>query len=162
MTMPGDGFGDNKFLWGAALTSAVSSGQVPQSRLDDMVTRILSAWYFVGQDIGYPTLQGWSSWNGGKGGPNVQADHKNVVRAIARDGIVLLKNANNTLPLKKPASLAIIGSDAIVNPQGANACTDRDCDTGTLAMGWGSGTAEFPVSLFALYLERLLMCNSIS
>jgi len=40
--------------------------------------------------------------------------------------------------------LAIIGQDAIVNPSGANACTDRNCDTGTLAMGWGSGTADFP------------------
>ncbi|KAL9619242.1 MAG: hypothetical protein Q9160_006094 [Pyrenula sp. 1 TL-2023] len=53
-------------------------------------------------------------------------------------------NAGNALPLKKPASLAIIGQDAIVNPSGANSCTDRGCDTGTLAMGWGSGTAEFP------------------
>ncbi|TVY80912.1 putative beta-glucosidase L, partial [Lachnellula suecica] len=144
MTMPGDNFGDNVFLWGTALTSALSSGQVAQSRLDDMVTRILAAWYFVGQDSNYPTVTGWSSWNGGKGGPNVQGDHKNVARAIARDGIVLLKNDNNTLPLKKPASLAIIGQDAIVNPAGANACVDRGCDTGTLAMGWGSGTAEFP------------------
>jgi beta-glucosidase len=56
----------------------------------------------------------------------------------------LLKNTNNALPLKKPASLALIGQDAIVNPAGANACTDRDCDTGTLAMGWGSGTCQFP------------------
>jgi beta-glucosidase len=146
MTQPGDGFGDNKFLWGSALTSAVSSGQVPQSRLDDMVTRILAGWYFVGQDSNYPSVTGWTSWNGGKGGPNVQGDHKNVARAIARDSIVLLKNDNNALPLKKPASLAIIGQDAIVNPKGANACVDRQCDNGTLAMGWGSGTAEFPVS----------------
>ena len=86
----------------------------------------------------------FDSWTGGAGAPNVQGDHKNVVRSIARDGIVLLKNSNNTLPLKKPASLAIIGQDAIVNPAGANACKDRGCNTGTLAMGWGSGTAEFP------------------
>jgi beta-glucosidase len=111
-----------------------NSNQVPQSRLDDMVTRILAAWYFVGQDTGYPTVQGWTSWNGGKGGPDVQSDHKKVARAIARDGIVLLKNDNNTLPLVKPASLAIIGQDAIVNPKGANSCTDRNCDNGTLAM----------------------------
>lgn len=75
----------------------------------------------------------------------MQGTHKTVARAIARDGIVLLKNTNNALPLNKPASLALIGQDAIVNPSGANACTDRDCDTGTLAMGWGSGTAQFPV-----------------
>ncbi|KAH8649701.1 beta-D-glucoside glucohydrolase [Tricladium varicosporioides] len=144
MTMPGDNFSGGNILWGPQLTSAIESGEIPQSRLDDMVLRILAGWYLVGQDSSYPSVTGWTSWNGGKGGPNVQSDHKTVARAIARDGIVLLKNEKGALPLKKPASLAIIGSDAIVNPKGANACVDRACDNGTLAMGWGSGTAEFP------------------
>ncbi|KAL9056070.1 MAG: hypothetical protein Q9162_003132 [Coniocarpon cinnabarinum] len=82
--------------------------------------------------------------NGGSGGPDVQAGHSTVARSIAGDGIVLLKNANGVLPLKKPQSLAIVGQDAINNPAGPNACTDRGCDTGTLAMGWGSGTCQFP------------------
>lgn len=124
----------------------VPRGQVPQSRLDDMARRILAAWYFVGQDSGYPSTT-FSSWNGGGGGPDVQGTHKTVARQVARDGIVLLKNVDNALPLNKPASLAVIGSDAIVNPSGANACTDRGCNTGTLAMGWGSGTAQFPVQI---------------
>ncbi|KAL5316134.1 hypothetical protein ACEPPN_017012 [Leptodophora sp. 'Broadleaf-Isolate-01'] len=144
MSMPGDNFGDNKFLWGTALTNALSSNQVPISRLDDMVTRILAAWYLVGQDTNYPKVTGWTSWNGGKGGPNVQGDHKTLARKIARDGIVLLKNTDGALPLKKPASLAVVGYDSIVNPQGANVCVDRGCNNGTLAMGWGSGTADFP------------------
>lgn len=134
----------SKIVWGQNLLNAVTAGTVPQSRLDDMAKRILAAWYFVGQDSSYPTVTGWTSWNGGIGGPNVQGTHATVARAIARDGIVLLKNSNSSLPLKKPASLAIIGQDAIVNPAGANSCTDRGCDTGTLAMGWGSGTADFP------------------
>lgn len=103
-----------------------------------MATRILASWYLVGQDApGYPPVL-WSSWTGGTGGPNVQGNHNIVARAIARDGIVLLKNTNNALPLKKPASLAIIGQDSIDNPAGINSCVDRGCDTGTLAMGWGS------------------------
>ena len=135
MSMPGDDYGNGSpFLWGTNLQNAISSGSVPQSRLDDMCKRILAAWYFVGQDSGYPTVSGWSSWNGGGGGPNVQSTHSTVARAIARDGIVLLKNTNNALPLRKPASLAIIGQDSIANPSGPNACTDRGCDTGTLAM----------------------------
>ncbi|KAL9108088.1 MAG: hypothetical protein Q9227_007063 [Pyrenula ochraceoflavens] len=142
MTMPGTDFSGGSVYWGPNLASLVSSGQVPQSRLDNMVTRILAAWYFLGQDAGYPAVS-FNSWNG-QSGPDVQGNHKTVARAIARDGIVLLKNTNNALPLKKPASLAIIGQDAIVNPSGPNACTDRGCDTGTLAMGWGSGTAQFP------------------
>jgi beta-glucosidase len=64
----------------------------------------------------------------------MQGNHKTVARAIARDGLILLKNDDNALPLKKPASLAVVGYDAILNPQGANGCVDRKCNNGTLAM----------------------------
>ncbi|KAK2801010.1 hypothetical protein FQN51_005574 [Onygenales sp. PD_10] len=141
MAMPGDGMGDGQFYWGQNLVSAVNSGTVPQERLDDMVTRVLAAWYYLGQDSGYPDV-GFNSWE--SSGKDVQGDHATVARAIARDGIVLLKNVDNALPLKQPASLAIIGSDAFPNPDGPNACEDRGCNTGTLAVGWGSGTAQFP------------------
>lgn len=42
--------------WGANLLDAVRNGTLPQERLDDMVTRIMSAYYFVGQDRGYPEV----------------------------------------------------------------------------------------------------------
>ncbi|KAL5408245.1 hypothetical protein PMIN04_011485 [Paraphaeosphaeria minitans] len=143
MTMPGSDFNNPKgnILWGAALQSAVSSGQVQQSRVDDMVKRILAAWYLVGQDKGYPTAT-FNSWK--IGNYNVGGNHKDNVRKMARDGIVLLKNIGNVLPLKKPKSIAVIGSDSIVAPKGANACVDRGCNDGTLAVGWGSGAIEFP------------------
>ncbi|KAF2735980.1 beta-glucosidase 1 precursor [Polyplosphaeria fusca] len=144
MTMPGSNFdtgGRTGVLWGSALQSAVQSGQVQQSRLDDMVRRILAAWYLVGQDQGYPTAS-FNSWR--IGSSNVGGNHKTNVRAMARDGIVLLKNTDKVLPLKKPKSIAVIGSDSVVAPKGANGCADRGCNDGTLAMGWGSGTAEFP------------------
>lgn len=135
MTMPGSDYNGGTILWGPQLTSVVKSGQVSESRLDDMVTRILAAWYLVGQDSGYPSI-------------NIQADvqgsHKTNVRAVARDGIVLLKNTGSILPLSKPSKIALVGSAAVVNPAGANACTDRACNTGSLGMGWGSGTAEYP------------------
>ncbi|EAW19665.1 beta-glucosidase [Aspergillus fischeri NRRL 181] len=145
MTMPGSDFSNppGSIFWGSNLEAAVADGSVPQSRLDDMVTRILAAWYLVGQDKGYPPVA-FSSWNGGKANVDVTADHGTVARAVARDSIVLLKNDQRTLPLRKPKSLAIVGLDAIVNPAGPNACSDRGCNNGTLAMGWGSGTAEFP------------------
>lgn len=154
MTMPGDGMGNGNFLWSQNLINAVASNQVPQSRLDDMALRILASWYFLGQDSGYPATS-FNSWNGGGGGPNVQGDHKVIARQVARDGIVLLKNVDNALPLVKPASLAVIGSDAITNPNGANACTDRGCNVGTLAMGWGSGTANFPYLISPLDAIRV-------
>ncbi|ROV93219.1 hypothetical protein VMCG_08717 [Cytospora schulzeri] len=135
MTMPGSDFNGGTILWGPQLTNAVNSGQVSESRLDDMVTRILAAWYLVGQDSGYPSTNIQAS---------VQGSHKSNVRDVARDGIVLLKNTGSILPLSKPSKIALVGSGAVVNPAGPNSCTDRSCNTGALGMGWGSGTAEYP------------------
>ncbi|KAL3456854.1 glycoside hydrolase superfamily [Aspergillus heterothallicus] len=146
MTMPGSDFNTppGSIYWGDNLATAIANGSVPQARLDDMVTRILAGWYLTGQDQNFPPVA-FSSWDGGAASVNVTtAAHGDLARTIARDSIVLLKNTNKTLPLGKPASLAIIGSDSIVNPAGANACTDRGCNVGTLAQGWGSGTAEYP------------------
>ncbi|ETS83432.1 beta-glucosidase L [Pestalotiopsis fici W106-1] len=135
MTMPGSDYNGGTVLWGSVLASAVSSGQVQQSRVDDMVRRILAAWYLTGQDSGFPSINIQAS---------VQGTHKTNVRSVARDGIVLLKNDAGILPLKKPSKLALVGSASVVNPSGANACTDRGCNTGALGMGWGSGTANYP------------------
>ncbi|KAL4966684.1 beta-glucosidase [Aspergillus stella-maris] len=146
MTMPGSDFSvpPGSIYWGENLANAIANGSVPQERLDDMVTRILAAWYLLGQDADYPPVA-FSSWDGGATSVNVTTpQHGDIARAVARDSIVLLKNENASLPLGTPESLAIIGSDAIVNPDGPNACEDRGCNIGTLAQGWGSGTAEYP------------------
>ena len=136
MTMPGSDYGGKMILWGPQLNSAVSSGAVSKARLDDMAKRILTSWYYVGQDTGnYPRINIKAS---------VQANHKENVRAVARDGIVLLKNSNNILPLKSPKKIAVIGSAAVNNPKGINACRDRGCNDGALGMGWGSGTVDYP------------------
>ena len=141
MSMPGNSF-DNPdyFFWAEKLLRAVPE-QVPQARLDDMVLRILASWYYLGQDIGYPPTK-ISSWD--KNNPDVQGNHKEIARLVAREGIVLLKNDDDALPLRSPISLAVIGEDAITNPDGPNACEDRGCNNGTLGMGWGSGTVDYP------------------
>lgn len=144
--MPGTDFSGGNVFWGPQLKTAISNGQVQQSRLDDMVKRILASWYLVGQDQGYPTTS-FNSWNIGR--HDVSGNHKTNVRATARDGIVLLKNTNAALPLKKPKSIAVIGSDSIVAPRGANACIDRGCNEGVLTMGWGSGSVELPNDMVA-------------
>ncbi|KAH8704646.1 hypothetical protein GQ44DRAFT_743537 [Phaeosphaeriaceae sp. PMI808] len=141
MTMPGSDFNKGNILWGPLLQTAINSNQVKQTRLDDMVKRILASWYLVGQDKGYPSTS-FSSWK--IQNKNVGGNHKTNVRAMAKDGIVLLKNSNAALPLKKPKSIAVVGLDSIVAPKGANACVDRGCNDGTLAMGWGSGSVELP------------------
>ncbi|KAM0270416.1 hypothetical protein ACHAQH_009463 [Verticillium albo-atrum] len=160
MTMAGDqGLASANTYWGGNLTAAVLNGTIPQWRLDDMVTRIMSAYFKVGRDSArVPTnFNSWSSETFGYIHPqanegyqqinyhvNVQDDHARLCREIAGASTVLLKNVKNTLPLKKPKSIAVIGEDAHDNPGGPNSCGDRGCNKGTLAMGWGSGTANFP------------------
>lgn len=161
MSMPGDiGFSGSGYgYWGGNLTAAVINGTVPQWRLDDMVVRIMSAYYKVGRDTATVPIN-FDSWTQNTTSylhqfsetdfqqvnwhVNVQDDHWRVAREVAQRSNVLLKNTDGALPLKKPSSLAVIGEDAHSNPAGPDSCGDRGCDIGTLAMGWGSGTAQFP------------------
>ena len=135
LTMPGSDYDGGSVLWGPALQQAVGSGSVSQDRVDDMVTRILASWYFYGQDQDYPPINI---------NANVQGEHKDNVRAMARDGIVLLKNDDNILPLQAPGKLALVGSAAAAGNHASNNCADRGCNEGALGMGWGSGTADYP------------------
>ncbi|KAI5780794.1 beta-glucosidase-related glycosidase [Geopyxis carbonaria] len=162
MTMPGDGaaWADGASFWGPQLTRAVLNSSVPVPRLNDAVTRIVAAWYQTGQDAAdFPPLS-FSAWTtadtdvafrGAGAGPTVRVNSHTDVRgahgatalAVARDGIVLLKNTNATLPLSAAAVLRIFGSGAGANAAGANSCADRGCNSGVLGMGWGSGTADY-------------------
>ena len=74
----------------------------------------------------------------------MQAEHWKVVREIGVASAVLLKNNNNTLPLKKPRSIVLVGNDAGPALRGPNGFVDRAGDDGVLAVGWGSGTTRFP------------------
>lgn len=162
MSMPGDiGFNSGTSYWGANLTIAVLNGTMPQYRIDDMVTRIMAAYYYVGRDtVNVPV--NFDSWTRDTYGPiyasvpsespiglvnehvDVRSNHATLIRAIGQASTVLLKN-KGALPLSgREKWTAIIGEDAGSNAYGANGCPDRGCNNGTLAMGWGSGTADFP------------------
>ena len=66
-----------------------------------------------------------------------------VIRKTGAASTVLLKNTGS-LPLNKPKSISLIGYDLGPSLLGPNGYSDRGGDQGTLAMGWGSGTADFP------------------
>ncbi|KAL2129241.1 hypothetical protein VTI74DRAFT_8024 [Chaetomium olivicolor] len=123
MTMPGDGlrWANGESLWGPQLTKAVLNGSVPVDRLNDMVTRIVAAWYQLGQDdeTKFPRQPpNFSSWTDDQmgvmapGSPssqeqvvinqfvNVQSNHSIIAREVAAEGTVLLKN-EGLLPISR-------------------------------------------------------------
>ncbi|KAK3654337.1 cytoskeletal protein binding [Elasticomyces elasticus] len=161
-TMPGDiAFNSGTTYFGTNLTIAVLNGTVPQWRLDDMAVRIIAAWYYVdrpgNQVADAPNFSSWTSDTDGfrhyyqsldyqrvNDHIDVRGNHGAEIRAQAAAGTVLLKNTG-ALPLSGKEQLtSVFGEDAAENPLGPNGCSDRGCDEGTLAMGWGSGTANFP------------------
>ncbi|KAG9516691.1 putative beta-glucosidase, partial [Aureobasidium melanogenum] len=163
MTMPGDvGFDSGTSFWGANLTIAVLNGTVPQYRVDDMAVRIVAAWYLVDREghqvENAPNFSSWTTRTFGyrhyiaqegyeqiNYHVDVQDNHRDNIREVASKGTVLLKNKNGALPLSGNEQLVgVFGEDAADNQYGPNGCSDRGCDNGTMAMGWGSGTANFP------------------
>ena len=152
MTMPGPGdmipFGFYyPSYFGANLTAYVLNKTIPEARLDDMATRILASWYFLGQDSpNYPKTN-FNAFFPLDEATNehidVQDDHGKLVREIGTSSIVLLKNVNRALPLKKPRKLILIGSDAgPARIAGPNEFPYQAGVDGVLAVGWGSGYAH--------------------
>jgi beta-glucosidase len=128
MSMPGDGltWAAGQSLWGPELSKAVLNGSLPIQRLNDMVTRVVAAWYQLGQDDKSifdgegPNFSSWTNDEIGTinvGSPddkdkkvvnkfiNVQGTgdsaHSIIARAVATEGTVLVKNEGNFLPLSK-------------------------------------------------------------
>jgi beta-glucosidase len=97
---------DSQYFNAGALEAAVQSGQVPQSRVDDMVTRVLHAMYRVGV-FGQPAAVASLD-------PAMVATDEAIAQTVEEQGAVLLKNAGGQLPLNAASlsSIAVIGSHA--------------------------------------------------
>ncbi len=89
--------------FGAPLKEAVEKGEVPMSRLDDMVHRILRSMFAVGIIDNPPVRRVVDPFRGLEDS-----------QRIAEESIVLLKNADHQLPLSASAikTIAVIGSHA--------------------------------------------------
>ncbi|KAF2752773.1 hypothetical protein EJ05DRAFT_481015 [Pseudovirgaria hyperparasitica] len=161
MAMPGDVlFNTYTSYWGPNMTVAVLNGTLPEWRLDDMVTRIMAAFYLVGRDTARVPVN-FNSWSTDTFGyqnayarqnyglinqhVDVRGEHTRSIRTAAARSTVLLKNVGSTLPLSGMEKFTgIFGEDAEDSKYGPNGCPDHGCSNGTVAMGWGSGTSSFP------------------
>lgn len=93
---------DKQDFFGDPLKQAVADGHVSQARLDDMVRRILRSIFAAGLVDHSPVVR-----------PTDLAAHATAVQNDAEQGIVLLKNNGDVLPLSAHAkSIAIIGGYA--------------------------------------------------
>ena len=107
----------------------VESGEIPMSRIDDAVRRILRVKYRAGMfDSGKPSehrLAGRAKLIG-------HADHRNVARQAVRESLVLLKN-DGLLPLNPSQNILVTGSgaDSAVRQSGGWTVTwqGRDLET---------------------------------
>jgi len=133
---PPAGGGRGGIRFGDALKEAVQSGEVPMSRLDDMVHRIVRTEFASGIVDDPPRGRVVDPFKG--------AD---AARTIAEQGSVLLKNANNQLPLNAALvkSIALIGShaDASMLSGGGSAQVDPP---GGGASRFGGPAVWFPTS----------------
>jgi beta-glucosidase len=93
--MPGDKY------FGASLRTAVESGEVSRSLIDQRVRQILVPMFRQGL-FDNPNTGSWAA--------NVQTpEHAAFSRHVAEQGTVLLKNDGDLLPLNKGVSIAVIG-----------------------------------------------------
>ncbi|KAI1270152.1 beta-glucosidase M [Xylariaceae sp. FL1019] len=102
-------------LWGDELVTSVKNGSVAQERLDDMATRVIAAWYQMGQNEGFPDPGVGIAADLTKSHRIVDARNTSSRSTLldgAIEGHVLLKNTNGTLPLSKPRMLSIFGYSA--------------------------------------------------
>ncbi|KAM0347331.1 hypothetical protein ACHAPU_004850 [Fusarium lateritium] len=98
----------SSILWGANLTLGVNNGTVPESQVDNMATRILATWYQLNQDQDFPTPGYGLAANLWEPHPIVDARNASSKPTLwdgAVEGHVLVKNTNNTLPLKSDLKL---------------------------------------------------------
>ncbi len=115
-------------FFGAALKTAVESGEVSRARLDNMVHRVLRSEFAVGLFDNPPDRRVPDVLHG-----------LEVAERVAEQSIVLLKNANGQLPLDASNihSIAVIGAhadagvlsgggSAQVDPIGGNAVTGTE------------------------------------
>jgi beta-glucosidase len=96
--------------FGAALKAAVENGEVPESRLNDMVRRILTARIAEGQLDRTTT--------GSHDAVVTSEEHRDFAEQLSEQGTVLLKNARGALPMddREVGSVAVIGAAAQAAP----------------------------------------------
>jgi len=125
---------DSRYL--EQLPSLVKSGEVPVRVLDDAVREVLGAKY----DMGLFADPFRRIGKAADDPADIDAEsrlHRTEAREIARKSLVLLENRNQTLPLKKSGTVAVIGplADAPIDMLGSWSAGGKPKQSVTLLQG---------------------------
>jgi beta-glucosidase len=107
----------------ANTTRQVEDGQIPISRIDDAVSRIVRAKLRMGLFDRRPTQREGA-------GDAAALQHRELARRAVRESLVLLKNNHGALPLKAGAKILVVGksADSLPNQTGGWSLTWQGTD----------------------------------
>lgn len=146
--------------FGQNITTALNNGSLSETRLNDMIARIMTPYFYLQQNSTYPTVDPSSgALNNflpsedtqfqfalnGTTNRDVRDDHATLIRNLGAASAVLLKNTNGTLPLKAPKNIGVFGNDAADLTTGLYNTANLGYlgfETGALAIGGGSGAGR--------------------
>ncbi|KAF2770508.1 hypothetical protein EJ03DRAFT_360520 [Teratosphaeria nubilosa] len=136
----------------------LNNGSLSEDRLDDMVRRVLTPYFALGQNEWYPASDGDEygldpknpadilyNFTLGPSDVDVRSDHAELIRELGAAGIVLLKNANSALPLNTPKNIGVFGDaqgDVTNGLYYVRSGENTGFEYGVLPVGGGAGTGR--------------------
>ncbi|MBV4547223.1 beta-glucosidase BglX [Pseudomonas triticicola] len=129
----------NDTLYGKELPGLLKSGEIEQKDIDNAVREVLAAKYDMGL-FKDPYLRIGKAEDDPVDTYAESRLHRAEAREVARRSLVLLKNQNETLPLKKDAKIALVGplAKAPIDMMGSWAAAGRPAQSVTLFDGMNS------------------------
>ncbi|MFJ2320101.1 beta-glucosidase BglX [Pseudomonas sp. NPDC087817] len=126
----------NDTLYGKELPGLLKSGEIEQKDIDNAVREVLAAKYDMGL-FKDPYLRIGKAEDDPADTYAESRLHRAEAREVARRSLVLLKNQNETLPLKKDAKVALVGplAKAPIDMMGSWAAAGRPAQSVTLFDG---------------------------
>jgi len=140
----------NDTLYGKELPGLLKAGEIKQSDIDNAVRAVLGAKYDMGL-FKDPYLRIGKAEDDPA---DTYADsrlHRTEARDVARRSLVLLKNHNETLPLKKSAKIALVGplAKAPIDMMGSWAAAGKPAQSVTLFDGMNAAVADKATLIYA-------------
>jgi beta-glucosidase len=126
----------NDAVYGKELPGLVKSGEVPEVEVDNAVREVLSAKYDMGLFADPYRRLGKAADDPADTNAENRL-HREEARSVARRSMVLLKNANETLPLKKAGTIAVVGplAEAPIDMMGSWSAAGQPTQSVTLLQG---------------------------